>query len=50
MKIKLEFTEQEINLLLKGLGELKAIESFEIICKIKNYAEEQIINKSKEVE
>ena len=42
MVFKFEFTEQECNLLLKGLGELPAKESYQMIGKIQQESKEQI--------
>lgn len=44
---KLELTEQEVNTILAGLGELPAKHSFELIGKIKDICQSQI-EKSKE--
>ena len=42
MKFNLELTEQEVNVVLAGLGELPAKHSIELIAKIKNDCESQI--------
>ena len=42
MKFNLELTEQEVNVVLAGLGELPAKHSIELIAKIKSDCESQI--------
>tara|TARA_B110000503_G_scaffold56831_1_gene90979 strand:+ start:2879 stop:3037 length:159 start_codon:yes stop_codon:yes gene_type:complete len=42
MKFKLELTEQEVNTILTGLGELAAKHSIDLIAKIKSTCESQI--------
>jgi len=42
MKFKINLTEQEVNLVLAGLGELPAKHSIELIAKIKSDCESQI--------
>jgi len=42
MKFNLELTEQEVNIILAGLGELPAKHSIELIAKIKSDCESQI--------
>jgi len=42
MKFNLELTEQEVNVVLAGLGELPAKHSIELIAKIKTTCESQI--------
>ena len=48
MKFNLKLTEQEVNVVLAGLGELPAKHSIELIAKIKTTCESQI--KETEVE
>ena len=45
MKFNLELTEQEVNIVLAGLGELPAKHSIELIAKIKSECESQIKDK-----
>ena len=45
MKFNLELTEQEVNIILAGLGELPAKHSIELIAKIKSECESQIEEK-----
>ena len=42
MKFNLKLTEQEVNVVLAGLGELPAKHSIELIAKIKSDCESQI--------
>jgi hypothetical protein len=42
MTFKINLTEQEVNLVLAGLGELPAKHSIELIAKIKSDCESQI--------
>lgn len=42
MMYKFEFTEKEANLILHGLGQLPAAQSFDLITKLKLEAERQI--------
>jgi hypothetical protein len=44
MILKIELTEQEAQLILNALGELKAVVSFDLITKLKHDFEEQIKN------
>lgn len=47
MKFTLEFTEQEINILLSGLGKLPLEASVDLFAKIKNHCETEL-SKQKE--
>jgi hypothetical protein len=44
MILKIELNEQEAQLVLNALGELKAVVSFDLITKLKKEFEEQIKN------
>ena len=48
--MKIELSENETNLILKGLGELPAKESIELIIKVRMAWNEQEENKSKEIQ
>jgi hypothetical protein len=49
MNFNFTFTEQEINILLKGLGELPAKESINLILKIKQSCEIEIKNNKQKI-
>lgn len=42
MNLNIEVNEQEANIILQGLGELKAVVSFDLIIKLKTSFESQI--------
>ena len=46
--MKIELDEKETNLVLKGLGELPAKESIELIIKLRRNREKQEVQKRKE--
>ena len=50
MTFKINLTEQEVNLVLAGLGELPAKHSIDLISKIKTTCESQIEPKQGEIE
>ena len=50
MTFKINLTEQEVNLVLAGLGELPAKHSIDLISKIKTTCESQIEPKQEEIE
>jgi hypothetical protein len=48
MEFELKFNDKEINIILKGLGELQAKESVDLIIKIKTNCEAKIKEAKKE--
>ena len=50
MTYKLELTEEEVNIVLAGLGELPAKHSIDLISKIKTTCESQIEPKQEQIE